>query len=173
MARCQRDYDPTIGRFTSLDPAKDRRGDGDLYDYCQDDPVSRVDPTGLWSKENFDDTPSPAGLTFRAHATRLWSSSAIQLPTFPAQAANVLAGNIARRMLKPSRANGPGPRRNLVRGFLVPVVRNIPPASFSFRLLSEAARTVREQSRGRGGSFRQPLHNRSAPSRRPPCPGLA
>ena len=51
-----RDYDPTIGRFTSLDPAKDRRGDGDLYDYCQDDPVSRVDPTGLWSKENFDES---------------------------------------------------------------------------------------------------------------------
>ena len=25
-----RDYDPTIGRFTSLDPARDRRGDGDL-----------------------------------------------------------------------------------------------------------------------------------------------
>ena len=51
-----RDYDPTIGRFTALDPAKDRRGDGDLYDYCIDDPVSRVDPTGLWSKENFDES---------------------------------------------------------------------------------------------------------------------
>ena len=51
-----RDYDPTIGRFTALDPAKDRRGDGDLYDYCIDDPVSRVDPTGLWSKTNFDES---------------------------------------------------------------------------------------------------------------------
>ena len=39
-----RDYDPMIGRFTALDPARDRRGDGDLYDYCMDDPVSRVDP---------------------------------------------------------------------------------------------------------------------------------
>ena len=35
-----RDYDPTIGRFTSLDPARDRRGDGDLYDYCMDAPVN-------------------------------------------------------------------------------------------------------------------------------------
>ncbi len=51
-----RDYDPAIGRFTALDPARDRRGDGDLYDYCMDDPVSRVDPTGLWSKENFDES---------------------------------------------------------------------------------------------------------------------
>ena len=51
-----RDYDPMIGRFTALDPARDRRGDGDLYDYCIDDPVSRVDPTGLWSKTNFDES---------------------------------------------------------------------------------------------------------------------
>ena len=42
-----RDYDPSTGRFTALDPAKDRRGDGDLYDYCVDDPVTAVDPTGL------------------------------------------------------------------------------------------------------------------------------
>ena len=42
-----RDYDPSVGRFTAPDPARDRRGDGDLYDYCADDPVSRIDPTGL------------------------------------------------------------------------------------------------------------------------------
>ena len=35
------DCDPTVGRFTALDPAKDRRGDGDPYGYCVDDPVSR------------------------------------------------------------------------------------------------------------------------------------
>ena len=27
-----RHYDPEVGRFISRDPAKDRRGDGDLYD---------------------------------------------------------------------------------------------------------------------------------------------
>ena len=43
----KRDYDPNIGRFTAPDPARDLRGDGDLYDYCADDPVSRKDPTGL------------------------------------------------------------------------------------------------------------------------------
>ncbi len=41
-------YDPKVGRFISLDPAKDRRGDNDLYDYCADDPVNRVDRTGLF-----------------------------------------------------------------------------------------------------------------------------
>ena len=46
-----RDYDPATGRFTALDPARDRRGDGDLYDYCVDDPVGRKDPTGLQSEK--------------------------------------------------------------------------------------------------------------------------
>ena len=42
-----RDYDPRIGRFMSLDPANDPRGDGDLYDYCVDDPINRHDTSGL------------------------------------------------------------------------------------------------------------------------------
>ena len=42
-----RDYDPRIGRFMSLDPANDMRGDGDLYDYCVDDPINRHDTSGL------------------------------------------------------------------------------------------------------------------------------
>ncbi|MEW5774537.1 MAG: RHS repeat-associated core domain-containing protein, partial [Thermodesulfobacteriota bacterium] len=41
-----RDYDPTIGRFTAPDPLGDTGGDHDLYDYCVDDPVGRVDPEG-------------------------------------------------------------------------------------------------------------------------------
>lgn len=44
-----RDYDSQFGRFTAKDPAFDMRGDGDLYDYCVDDPVGRFDPTGLWA----------------------------------------------------------------------------------------------------------------------------
>ncbi|WP_408639942.1 RHS repeat-associated core domain-containing protein [Desulfovibrio subterraneus] len=35
-----RDYSPQLGRFTALDPARDMRGDGDLWDYCVDDPIS-------------------------------------------------------------------------------------------------------------------------------------
>ena len=36
-----------MGRFTALDPARDMRGDGDLWDYCVDDPINCVDPWGL------------------------------------------------------------------------------------------------------------------------------
>jgi len=45
-----RDYDPDVGRFTAPDPLGDTGGDHDLYDYCIDDPVNRVDPTGLLSQ---------------------------------------------------------------------------------------------------------------------------
>lgn len=51
-----RDYDPLIGRFTCPDPAKDTRGDGDLYDYCVDDPVNNFDPLGLWTKSTFSES---------------------------------------------------------------------------------------------------------------------
>lgn len=42
-----RDYDPQVGRFTAKDPIGDTGGDHDLWDYCVDDPVSLVDPSGL------------------------------------------------------------------------------------------------------------------------------
>ena len=47
---CHRDYDPTVGRFTAPDPLGDTGGDHDLYDYCVDEPVGRVDPEGLQDK---------------------------------------------------------------------------------------------------------------------------
>jgi len=55
-----RDYDPTVGRFTAPDPLGDTGGDHDLYDYCVDEPVGRVDPEGtlfseLWSLLGFAD----------------------------------------------------------------------------------------------------------------------
>ncbi|WP_027187877.1 RHS repeat domain-containing protein [Desulfovibrio cuneatus] len=46
-----RDYDPQTGRFTAQDPARDLRGDADLYDYCVDDPVSCIDPQGLATQQ--------------------------------------------------------------------------------------------------------------------------
>lgn len=41
-----RDYDPQVGRFTAKDPIGDTGGDHDLWDYCVDDPVNRIDPSG-------------------------------------------------------------------------------------------------------------------------------
>ena len=46
-----RDYDPAVGRFTAPDPARDMRGDGDIYDYCVDDPVTMRDSSGLAGEE--------------------------------------------------------------------------------------------------------------------------
>lgn len=40
-------YDPAIGRFISRDPIG-FRGGMNLYVYCKDNPVSYVDPFGLW-----------------------------------------------------------------------------------------------------------------------------
>lgn len=40
-------YMPEAGRFTAPDPARWTGGDPDLYDYCVDDPIGKVDPQGL------------------------------------------------------------------------------------------------------------------------------
>lgn len=39
-------YDSSTGRFLTRDPIKDGRN---WYAYCDNDPLSRIDPTGLWS----------------------------------------------------------------------------------------------------------------------------
>ena len=41
-------YDPKIGRFINEDPVFDGTN---WYVYCGNDPINRVDPSGLWSKE--------------------------------------------------------------------------------------------------------------------------
>ena len=49
-----RDYDADTGRFTALDPLRDKGGNRDWYGYCVDDPVNRVDVLGLFSLFGFD-----------------------------------------------------------------------------------------------------------------------
>jgi RHS repeat-associated protein len=61
-----RDYDPAVGRFTAPDPLGDTGGDHDLYDYCVDEPIGRVDPEGtlfseLWSLFGFADENKEQG----------------------------------------------------------------------------------------------------------------
>ncbi len=46
-----RDYDAETGRFTALDPLREKGGDTDYYGYCVDDPVNRVDVWGLFTFE--------------------------------------------------------------------------------------------------------------------------
>ena len=42
-----RDYDPTIGRWTTKDPIGFAGGDNNLYAYVSGNPMSYLDPTGL------------------------------------------------------------------------------------------------------------------------------
>ena len=44
-----RDYDPDTGRWTVKDPILFAGGDTDLFGYCLNDPVNKVDYFGLWS----------------------------------------------------------------------------------------------------------------------------
>jgi RHS repeat-associated protein len=44
-----RDYDPDIGRWTAKDPIFFAGGDTDLYRYCINDPVNRIDPEGQFA----------------------------------------------------------------------------------------------------------------------------
>jgi RHS repeat-associated protein len=47
-----RDYDPDTGRWTSKDPVLFAADDTNLYRYGQNDPVNRIDPSGLWGLTN-------------------------------------------------------------------------------------------------------------------------
>ena len=45
-------YDPRIGRFISTDPSGFSGGDANLYRYVGNDPLNKVDPTGLSARQN-------------------------------------------------------------------------------------------------------------------------
>ena len=43
-----RQYNPSIGRFTSVDPLSEERNWVSTYNFAQNNPILRVDPTGFW-----------------------------------------------------------------------------------------------------------------------------
>lgn len=53
-------YDPSIGRFTSVDPSGFAAGDADLYRFVGNNPVNETDPSGLKiASANPVDTDNP------------------------------------------------------------------------------------------------------------------
>jgi RHS repeat-associated protein len=52
-------YDPTFGRFITEDPARDG---SNWFAYCDNDPLSRIDPTGLLSPDHVVDLIERANL---------------------------------------------------------------------------------------------------------------
>ena len=42
-----RDYDPEVGRWTAKDPIRFAGGDGNLYAYVGNNPLIRIEPSGL------------------------------------------------------------------------------------------------------------------------------
>lgn len=58
-----RDYDPTIGRWTTKDPIGFAGGDTNLYAYVGGDPMSYIDPSGL-SQEQIDNALSWIGVNY-------------------------------------------------------------------------------------------------------------
>jgi RHS repeat-associated protein len=46
-----RQYDPVIGRFTSIDPVTDGQEHLSLYQYGWNNPILKSDPNGLWVGE--------------------------------------------------------------------------------------------------------------------------
>ncbi|MGB6012424.1 MAG: RHS repeat-associated core domain-containing protein [Desulfobacterales bacterium] len=53
-----RDYDPDVGRWSAKDPILFAGGDTDLYGYVLNDPVSLVDPWGLFLDPAFSPNPN-------------------------------------------------------------------------------------------------------------------
>jgi RHS repeat-associated protein len=76
-----RDYDPVVGRWTSKDPINFRGGDNLLYGYVENDPINRVDVSGLTDLNFFNPNdwvsfswaagvpPSSAVFTIAAHSS--------------------------------------------------------------------------------------------------------
>lgn len=71
-----RDYEPGTGRWTVKDPIFFGGGQGNLYDYVQNNPVNLIDPFGLCSKKRGPLEDMAKGFTFGVMASGVivWES---------------------------------------------------------------------------------------------------
>ncbi len=66
-----RDYDPEVGRWTAKDPIGFAGGSAGLYEYVVNDPLNRLDPSGLQDRyagmmREYVDNPELMGLSIQA-----------------------------------------------------------------------------------------------------------
>jgi RHS repeat-associated protein len=82
-----RQYDPVSGRFLQVDPAKPRASlpISSTYAYVECRPVTRVDPSGMWSVVPRSEAEDTAGLATSALQYRSVGLSLINNPPFPCQ----------------------------------------------------------------------------------------
>lgn len=66
-------YDPEVGRYLRIDPVGFNSGDMNLYRYCLNDPIVRMDPSGLEMEIQMDQFLAGAAITFVGGAGALAS----------------------------------------------------------------------------------------------------
>lgn len=66
-------YDPEVGRYLRIDPVGFNSGDMNLYRYCLNDPIVRMDPLGLEMEIQMDQFLAGAAITFVGGAGALAS----------------------------------------------------------------------------------------------------
>ncbi|MDI9358778.1 MAG: DUF6443 domain-containing protein [Phycisphaerales bacterium] len=60
-----RNYDPALGRWMNIDPLAEKRLNKTPYNYCSNNPINRIDPTGMIDGEVKPKTESNYSITYK------------------------------------------------------------------------------------------------------------
>ena len=74
-------YDPTLGRFTTMDPMAEKYYSVSPYAYCGNNPVNRTDPTGAdWIQDRYGSYLWDKNATNQETSRYGWSNDGTELP---------------------------------------------------------------------------------------------